>query len=95
MSFAAKESERVFHNLFTFVLMVGAITYFAQASNPGWSAVKQADNLGIEIIQQSVLGQICSLAGGLPFACLGAGSDLGRLLDHDHLQHRPRAVLGT
>ncbi|KAL5366245.1 hypothetical protein BJX96DRAFT_180558 [Aspergillus floccosus] len=52
MSFAAKESERVFHYLFTFSLMAGAITYYAQASNLGWSDLKQVDNLRNGVIHQ-------------------------------------------
>lgn len=46
LSFAAKESERVFHYLFTFALLVCAITYYAQASDIGCSAVEQIDHLG-------------------------------------------------
>lgn len=52
MSFAAKESERVFHYLFTFSLLVGAITYYAQASNLGWSDLKQVDNLRNGVTRQ-------------------------------------------
>ncbi|GIJ90357.1 ion channel activity [Aspergillus pseudoviridinutans] len=52
MSFAAKESQRVFHYLFTFSLLVGAITYYAQASNLGWSRVDQVNNLGNDDIRQ-------------------------------------------
>jgi bacteriorhodopsin len=52
MSFTGKEAERVFHYLFTFILLVGAITYFAQAADLGWSAVTQVDNLGNGVIRQ-------------------------------------------
>lgn len=52
MSFAAKESERVFHYLFTFSLLVGSITYYAQASDLGWSGLRQVDNLGNDVIRQ-------------------------------------------
>lgn len=52
MSFTGKEAERVFHYLFTFILLVGAITYFAQAADLGWSAVVQTDNLGKGVIRQ-------------------------------------------
>ncbi|KAJ6134558.1 hypothetical protein N7523_000880 [Penicillium sp. IBT 18751x] len=52
MSFTGKEAERVFHYLFTFILLVGAITYFAQAANLGWSAVVQTNNLGNGVVRQ-------------------------------------------
>ncbi|XXH00629.1 hypothetical protein Hte_006977 [Hypoxylon texense] len=38
--FTAPESDRVFHYLFTVALLVGSVTYFAQASDLGWSAVR-------------------------------------------------------
>ncbi|KAK9234750.1 hypothetical protein V1525DRAFT_34885 [Lipomyces kononenkoae] len=41
LSFTARASERVFHYIFTFALLVGAVTYYAQASDLGWSAVVQ------------------------------------------------------
>lgn len=52
MSFTGKEAERVFHYLFTFILLVGAITYFAQAADLGWSPVVQTDKLGNGTIRQ-------------------------------------------
>lgn len=73
MSFAAKESERVFHYLFTFVLLVGAITYFAQASNLGWSAVKQVDNLGNGIIRQVFWVKYVHWLVAFPSLALGLG----------------------
>ncbi|PWY82930.1 hypothetical protein BO70DRAFT_428993 [Aspergillus heteromorphus CBS 117.55] len=37
LCFTAPESYRVFHYLFTVALMVGAVTYYAQASDLGWT----------------------------------------------------------
>lgn len=45
-SFTTHPSKRVFHYIFTVVLLVGAVTYFAQASDLGWSAVEQVNQLG-------------------------------------------------
>jgi bacteriorhodopsin len=73
MSFAAKESERVFHYLFTFVLMVGAITYFAQASDLGWSAVPQVDNLGNGIVRQVFWVKYVHWLVAFPSLALGLG----------------------
>lgn len=40
-SFSAPESDRVFHYLFTIALLVGSVTYYAEASDLGWNAVGQ------------------------------------------------------
>ncbi|KAI0486640.1 family A G protein-coupled receptor-like protein [Xylaria cf. heliscus] len=37
--FTSRESDRVFHYLYTLTVLVGAVTYYAEASNLGWSAV--------------------------------------------------------
>ncbi|KAI4864680.1 hypothetical protein F4820DRAFT_448844 [Hypoxylon rubiginosum] len=42
--FTAPESNRVFHYLFTVTLLVGSVTYFAQASDLGWSAVRDSSS---------------------------------------------------
>ena len=73
MSFAAKESERVFHYLFTFVLLVGATTYFAQASDLGWSAVKQVDNLDNGIVRQVFWVKYANWLVAFPSLALGLG----------------------
>lgn len=39
LCFVAHESKRVFHYLFTIVLLVGSICYFAEAANLGWVPV--------------------------------------------------------
>ncbi|KAJ5097764.1 hypothetical protein N7456_008485 [Penicillium angulare] len=73
MSFAAKESERVFHYLFTFVLMVGAITYFAQASDLGWSSVKQVNNIDNGTIRQMFWVKYVNWLVAFPSFALGLG----------------------
>ena len=42
--FTTPESDRIFHYLFTCALLAGAVSYFAQASDLGWSAIEQADS---------------------------------------------------
>lgn len=44
MCFTTPESDRVFHYLFTVALLVGAVTYYAEASDLGWSAVGEGDS---------------------------------------------------
>lgn len=40
----ARQHERIFHYLFAIATLVGAIAYFAQASDLGWSLITQADS---------------------------------------------------
>lgn len=48
-SFTAHESKRVFNYTLSMALLVGAVTYYAQAANLGWSAVEQASQLSRQI----------------------------------------------
>ncbi|KAH6995992.1 hypothetical protein BKA56DRAFT_695354 [Ilyonectria sp. MPI-CAGE-AT-0026] len=41
LCFTVPESDRVFHYLFTCVLLAGSVTYYAQASDLGWSSIDQ------------------------------------------------------
>lgn len=38
--FASRESDRVFHYLYTLTILVGAVVYYAEAFDLGWSAVE-------------------------------------------------------
>ncbi|CEL06492.1 hypothetical protein ASPCAL09669 [Aspergillus calidoustus] len=73
MSFTGRESDRVFHYLFTFVLLVGAITYYAQASNLGWSAVEQVHNLDNGAIRQIFYAKYINWAVAFPSLSLALG----------------------
>jgi bacteriorhodopsin len=44
LSFTARAREKIFHYAFTIALLVGSISYFAQASDLGWSLVATEDN---------------------------------------------------
>ncbi|OLN95406.1 Protein FDD123-like protein 1 [Colletotrichum chlorophyti] len=41
LTFRPRGNEKIFHYLWTIALLVGSITYFANASNLGWSVVNQ------------------------------------------------------
>lgn len=73
LSFAAKESERVFHYLFTVALMVGAITYYAQAADLGWSAVEQVDHLGNGVNRSMFYAKYINWVVAFPSLALGLG----------------------
>lgn len=51
-SFAARGGERFFHYLFIVANLVGAIVYFAQASDLGWSPVRQSNSLDHGLTRQ-------------------------------------------
>lgn len=44
LSFVARSGEKIFHYLFTIALLVGSITYFAQASDLGYVLISQVDS---------------------------------------------------
>ncbi|KAJ3549978.1 hypothetical protein NM208_g234 [Fusarium decemcellulare] len=44
LSFAAHESRRVFHYIFTVVLLVGSVSYYVQASDLGWTPIPISDD---------------------------------------------------
>ncbi|KAI0200532.1 heat shock protein 30 [Astrocystis sublimbata] len=44
LTFVARSGEKIFHYLFTIALLVGSITYFAQASDLGFSVISQVNS---------------------------------------------------
>ncbi|KAI0531980.1 heat shock protein 30 [Xylaria digitata] len=44
LTFVARSGEKIFHYLFTIALLVGSITYFAQASDLGYAVVSQVNS---------------------------------------------------
>lgn len=73
LSFTAYESKRVFHYIFTMTLLVGAVTYFAQASDLGWSAVGQADQLGYGLTRQIFFAKYINWVVTFPSLVLALG----------------------
>jgi bacteriorhodopsin len=73
LSFTAKENERVFHYLFTCALLVGAITYYAQAADLGWSAVEQVDDLGNGVVRQIFYAKYVNWVFAFPCLALAFG----------------------
>lgn len=45
VSFIARAGEKVFHYLFIIALLVGTISYYAQASDLAWSVIKTSNQL--------------------------------------------------
>ncbi|KAI1127302.1 heat shock protein 30 [Nemania abortiva] len=44
LSFVARSGEKIFHYIFSIALLVGAIAYFAEASDLGYVVVRQVDS---------------------------------------------------
>ena len=45
LTFIARSGEKIFHYLFAIGLLVGTISYFASASDLGWSVIAQSNNI--------------------------------------------------
>ncbi|KAJ9138443.1 Bacteriorhodopsin-like protein family protein [Pleurostoma richardsiae] len=73
LCFTAPESKRVFHYLFTVALLVGAVTYYAQASDLGWSVVQQADQLGHGETRQMFYAKYINWVVSFPSIALALG----------------------
>ncbi|KAI1772852.1 hypothetical protein F4818DRAFT_443733 [Hypoxylon cercidicola] len=58
--FTAPESDRVFHYLFTVALLVGSVTYFAQASDLGWSAVRDDSDVTHQLFYAKYINWVVS-----------------------------------
>jgi len=59
-SFASHESKRVFHYTLSMGLLVGAVSYFAHASDLGWSAIEQTDHISRQIFYGRYINWIIS-----------------------------------
>jgi bacteriorhodopsin len=78
-SFMARAGEKIFHYMFTIALLVGAISYFAQASDLGWSLVATEDNTLRQIFFAKYINWVVSfpvmavamgLLSGVPWATI-------------------------
>lgn len=68
--FTTPEADRVFHYLFTCSLLTGCVTYYAQASDLGWSAVEV---LGSDEAMQIFWPKYINWAISFPSAALALG----------------------
>ena len=73
LCFAAHESQRVFHYIFTIALLVGAVTYYAQASDLGWSIVEQANHVDNGVTRQIFFTKYINWSVSFPSIVLALG----------------------
>jgi bacteriorhodopsin len=59
-SFTSHESKRVFNYTLSMALLVGAVTYFSQAADIGWSAVEQTDHITRQIFYARYINWVVS-----------------------------------
>lgn len=71
--FTTPESDRVFHYLFTVTLLVGTVTYYAEAADLGWSTVKQANQLDNGSSRQMFYAKYINWAVAFPSVSLALG----------------------
>ncbi|OKL61373.1 hypothetical protein UA08_03706 [Talaromyces atroroseus] len=71
--FAVRESDRVFHYILTMALLVGSVTYFAQASDLGWTAIDQAEHLASGASRQIFFAKYINWAISFPSFALSLG----------------------
>ncbi|KAL9485433.1 hypothetical protein ACSS6W_004222 [Trichoderma asperelloides] len=71
--FTTPESDRVFHYLFTITLLVGTVAYYAEASDLGWSTVKQIDKLDNGSSRQIFYAKYINWAVAFPSVSLALG----------------------
>ncbi|KAJ5539540.1 family A G protein-coupled receptor-like protein [Penicillium frequentans] len=71
--FTTPPNKRVFHYILAFALLAGTTTYFAQASDLGWSSISQAENLDNGLTRQIFYARYINWVVGFPalVLCLG------------------------
>jgi len=72
-SFKARAGERFFHYLFTIANLVGAITYFALASDLGFSVVSVSNNLNYGLTRQIFFAKYINWVVSFPSVILALG----------------------
>ncbi|EPE08801.1 heat shock protein 30 [Ophiostoma piceae UAMH 11346] len=73
LSFVARAGERVFHHIFSIALLVGSVSYFAMASDLGWSLVATANELSNGLTRQIFFVKYINWVVTFPSAIIALG----------------------
>ncbi|KAI8628350.1 family A G protein-coupled receptor-like protein [Xylariaceae sp. FL1651] len=73
LCFTTRESDRVFHYLLTLSNLIGAVIYYAEASDLGWSAVGTAHEVSFGSSHQVFYTKYVNWAVAFPAAALALG----------------------
>lgn len=76
-TYFARLHERIFHYLFLIATLVGAIAYFACASDLGWSLITQANSLSRGLTRQIFFAKYIFWVVSFPTAILALGLPAG------------------
>ncbi|KAF7596104.1 Opsin 1 [Aspergillus hancockii] len=73
LCFTTRESDRVFHYVLTMALLIGTATYYAQASDLGWSTVEQVNQLSSGATRQIFFAKYINWVVAFPSLALNLG----------------------
>ncbi|KAI3317057.1 family A G protein-coupled receptor-like protein [Xylariaceae sp. AK1471] len=73
LCFSARESDSVFHYLLTLSIFTGAIVYYTEASDLGWSMVGPVDHVGSNSTHQLFYAKYVNWVVAFPSAALALG----------------------
>lgn len=73
LSFRARAGEKFFHYIFAVGNLVGAVVYFAQASDLGFTPIPQANNLWNGVVRQIFFAKYIGWVVTFPIAILAIG----------------------
>lgn len=73
LSFAARAGERVFHYIYGIALLVGSVTYYAMASDLGFSVVAASTDLGNGLTRQIFFAHYINWVVSFPAIILSLG----------------------
>jgi len=73
LSYVARSGEKIFHYLFTLALLVGTISYYAMASDLGWSLVPTANTLIYGATRQIFFAKYINWVVAFPVVTISLG----------------------
>lgn len=73
LGFIARAGEKIFHYIFAVALLVGAISYYAMASDLGWSAVAETNELQNGLTRQIFFAKYINWVVAFPSLILALG----------------------
>ncbi|EFW98887.1 heat shock protein 30 [Grosmannia clavigera kw1407] len=73
LTFVARNGEKIFHYIYSIALLVGAVTYFAQASDLAYSVIKTTDQLGNGLTRQIFFARYINWVVSFPSVILTLG----------------------
>lgn len=73
LSYFARGGEKIFHYIFTIALLVGSITYFAQASDLGWSVIPTSNDVDDGATRQIFFAKYINWVVAFPSIILSLG----------------------